>query len=218
MMRSAIIYWLLSAATLAAGAWLVCPSAQCGVPGFDRVGLSLAYELRGEALDRLMAVSTMLGSMYLLLPLVGVGSAWLFIRGERRRGAFLLLALLGASALAQLVKLWVARPRPDLFAISLPMPGDWSFPSAHSMQAAALATALFLVLTRQRAEWRVSLAMLLVVLVVLVGLSRIYLQVHFPSDVLAGLLAGAFWVSGLHALMFSRPTGYGQDKATGGTA
>jgi undecaprenyl-diphosphatase len=58
----------------------------------------------------------------------------------------------------------------------------------------------------------------LVVLVVLVGLSRIYLQVHFPSDVLAGLLAGAFWVSGLHALMFSRPTGYGQDKATGGTA
>jgi membrane-associated phospholipid phosphatase len=59
--------------------------------------------------------------------------------------------------------------------------------------------------------------MLLTALAVSVGLSRIYLQVHFPSDVLAGLLAGAFWVFGLHALMFPRPARCGQNTATGDT-
>jgi len=52
----------------------------------------------------------------------------------------------------------------------------------------------------------------------LVGLSRIYLQVHFPSDVLAGLLAGTFWVLGLHALMFPRSARYGLATASGNTA
>ena len=218
MTRPAILYWMLGAAILAAGAWLVCPAAQCSVPGFDRAGLGLAYQLRNEMLNGLMSVVTRLGSIWFLLPLVCVGAAWLLLRRRSRESGFVLLALLGATALAQLVKLWVARPRPDVHAIWLPMPGDWSFPSAHSMQAAALATALFLVLPRQRAEWRLSLAIMLAVLVVLVGLSRIYLQVHFPSDVLAGLFAGAFWVFGLHALMFPRPARFGQGKATGDTA
>jgi undecaprenyl-diphosphatase len=87
---------------------------------------------------------------------------------------------------------------------------------------AALATALFLLLTRRRAEWCVSLtavlAMLLAALAVSVGLSRIYLQVHFPSDVLAGLLAGTFWVFGLHALMFPQPARYRINTASGNPA
>jgi membrane-associated phospholipid phosphatase len=57
----------------------------------------------------------------------------------------------------------------------------------------------------------------LAALVVSVGLSRIYLQVHFPSDVLAGLLAGTFWVFGLHALMFPQPARCGQNTASGNT-
>ena len=172
-----------------------------------------------------MAIVTHFGSIWLLLPLAGAGAVWLGFRGRRRESGFLLLALLGATALAQLVKLWVARPRPDLYAMSfvppLPMPADWSFPSAHSMQAAALATALFLVLTRQRAEWHnpltATLAMLVAALVVSVGLSRIYLQVHFPSDVLAGILAGAFWVLGLHAMMFPQSARCAKQMASGGT-
>jgi membrane-associated phospholipid phosphatase len=59
--------------------------------------------------------------------------------------------------------------------------------------------------------------MLLAALAVSVGLSRIYLQVHFPSDVLAGLLAGTFWVFGLHTLMFPRSARCGQNTASGNT-
>lgn len=221
MIRPAILYWMLGAASLAAGAWLVCPAGQCFVPGLDLAGLGLAHQLRNTTLDGLMIIITSFGSIWLLLPLASFGAAWLGFRGRRKESGFLLLALLGATVLAQLVKLWVARPRPDLYAISLPMPADLSFPSAHSMQVAALATALFLLLTRQRAEWhnplKATLAMLLAALVVSVGLSRIYLQVHFPSDVLAGLLAGTFWVFGLHALMFPRSVKYGLGTASGNT-
>lgn len=214
MTSPALLYWLLGAACLVAGAWLVCPAGQCLVPGFDLAGLGLAHQLRNTTLDGLMAVITSFGSIWLLLPLASAGAAWLWQLGRRMQSGFLLLALLGATALAQLAKLWVARPRPDLYAISLPMPADLSFPSAHSMQAAALATALYLILTRHRAEWR----MLLAALVVSVGLSRVYLQVHFPSDVVAGILAGMFWVFGLHALMFPQPARCGRNTASGSTA
>lgn len=218
MIRPAILYWLLGAASLVVAAWLVCPAAECSVPKFDRAGLGLAHQLRNATLDGLMAVITSFGSIRLLLPLASVGAAWLWLRGRRKESGFVLLALLGATTLAQLAKLWVARPRPDLYAISLPMPADLSFPSAHSMQVAALGLAMFLIITRQRVGWRVPLALGLSALVLLVGLSRIYLQVHFPSDVLAGLLAGTFWVFGLHALMFPQPARCGQNTASGDTA
>jgi undecaprenyl-diphosphatase len=222
VIRPAILYWMLGAASLAAGAWLVCPAGQCFVPGFDLAGLGLAHQLRNTTLDSLMTIITSFGSIWLLLPLTSAGAAWLWLRGQLRESGFLLLALLGATALAQIVKLWVARPRPDVYAMPLQMPVDLSFPSAHSMQAAALAMALFLVLTRQRAVWRdsrsIALAILLAALVVSVGLSRIYLQVHFPSDVLTGLLAGAFWGFGLHALMFRQLAKCELNTGSGDTA
>ena len=57
---------------------------------------------------------------------------------------------------------------------------------------------------------------MLVLVVSLVGFSRIYLQVHFPSDVLAGLFAGAFWVYGLYALIFSARVRIDKGTVTGG--
>ena len=111
-----------------------------------------------------------------------------------------MLALLGAAVLGHLAKLMVVRPRPDLFPVWTALPADWSYPSAHAMQITAAALALALVCARRRALWAVPLWMV----VLLVGLSRLYLQVHFPSDVLAGTLAAAFWAAGLHAWMFGR--------------
>lgn len=214
-MRRVFVAWTLCLAILAGGALLVCPGGHCVLSNFDYVGLSLAHDLRGVTIDRLMLGITWLGSLALLLPLA-VLLAWVFFsRGRRHEAGFLLLALLGSSGLSHLTKLWLMRPRPDLYLTASSMPSDWSYPSAHSMQISAAVLALFLVAGRHRA---VPLAVMLLIVVLLVGLSRIYLQVHFPSDVVVGLFAGAFWVLGLHALMFSHPARYGQDKATGGTA
>lgn len=190
---------------LGAGAWLVCPQGVCAVMALDRWGLDLAHGLRSEALDAWMQGVTWLGSLILLLPLLSLWAwrlAWL---GRRREALFVMLALLGTSALSHLVKLWVVRPRPDLFPALQPLPADWSYPSAHAMQATAAALALFLVWSRGRTSWAAPLALALGLVVLLVGLSRIYLQAHFPSDVLAGTLAAALWVVGLHAWMLGRP-------------
>lgn len=207
-MQRVVVLWVLSALVLAGGALLVYGDGCCAVTAFDRAGLGAAHDMRNQSLDRLMAGVTWLGSLALLLPLAGLKAWHLFRAGRRRESAFILLALLSASALGHLVKLWVARPRPELFAAGLPMPEDWSYPSAHAMQVTAAALAWFLVSTRRQAIWAVALGLV----VTGVGLSRIYLQVHFPSDVIAGTLASASWVGGLYALMFRRASSLGQER------
>jgi undecaprenyl-diphosphatase len=108
--------------------------------------------------------------------------------------AFLPLALLGATALAQAAKVLVARPRPDLFPALVAMPADASFPSAHAMQATAFALAWLL---RPGARPGPLAAAVAVLLVLAVAGSRVYLQVHFPTDVLFGMTAAALWVVAL---------------------
>ncbi|MEW5771449.1 MAG: phosphatase PAP2 family protein [Pseudomonadota bacterium] len=202
-MRHAAVYWLASLATLGAGAALVCPLGECGVGGFDRAGLALAHVWRSEAVDAWAGGITWFGSLAVLLPLALLAAWQLRRAGSGRAALFVPAALLGAATLSHAVKLWVARPRPELFSHLAPLPADWSYPSAHAMQATALALSLWLVLARRRGGG-VSLALALGTGVLLVGLSRIYLQVHYPSDVLAGALAAAFWVMGLHALLCKR--------------
>ncbi len=197
-----LLPWSLALLVLVAGARWVCPDAACAAPAFDRAGLALAGGWRGPAVDAAMAAVTWLGSLFVLLPLAA-WAAWRLARaGRSRQAVFLLAALLGASALSHAAKLWVARPRPDLFPALVAMPADLSYPSAHSMQAAALALALLLVAPAGRG--RAFLAALLAATLALVGASRIHLQVHFPSDVFVGILAAAGWVLGLRALLLGR--------------
>ena len=209
----AALFLLLSVTILAVGAWAVCPEGHCAATDFDRFSLGLAHALRSAPLDRVMGGATWLGSLLVLLPLAVLASGFLHVGGRRREAGFVMLALLSTSALCHVVKLWVARPRPDLFPAWLPMPEDWSYPSAHTVQATAVAVALVLLAGRRQRAWTLALGMV----VLLVGLSRIYLQVHFPSDVLAGLLAAAFWVGGLYHLMLWRPSGPTNDRPSGDT-
>jgi membrane-associated phospholipid phosphatase len=214
MKKTITLLWTLSLAILAAGAWLVCPQGQCATTAIDHAGLGLAHDLRGASLDRWMPALTWLGSLAVLLPVTALAALFLWRGRHRRAAGFLMLALLGASALSHLVKLAVMRPRPDLLPVWTAMPADWSYPSAHAMQITALAVAVVFVAARRRALWVLPLGSA----VLLVGLSRIYLQVHFPSDVLAGTLAAALWVGGLHVLMFGRSSAHGSRHLNGGRA
>ncbi len=205
-MRRAIVYWSLGLGVLASGAWVVRGG---GVPPWDGLGLAQAAAWRVAAMDPWVEAVTWLGSLFVLVPLTALAAWRLHRTGRRREAGFVLAALLGAAAVSHLVKHWVARPRPDLFPAWVGMPADWSYPSAHAMQATAVALALFLVYGARR-RWRIPLVMLLGGVVALVGASRIYLQVHFPTDVLAGVLAAILWVAGLHALIVPRPIEWGE--------
>ena len=161
---------------------------------WDGGGLALAHALRAPWLDALFAAVTWLGSLLVLLPLALL--AWWRWRGERS-ASFVALALVGASGLGHLVKLLAARPRPDLFPPLIPMPDDWSFPSAHAAQVTAFALAWLL--RPGASPGRIEIAVLFATVAVVIS-SRLYLQVHFPSDVFAGALLAVLWVLFLRRL------------------
>ncbi len=118
-----------------------------------------------------------------------LGLSLLFIKKYRRAGALILLSLIAATLLGEvLIKNIVCRPRPfqyisSGFPLLIPPPSGYSFPSGHTCASFAAATALFLQHKRQGA--------LCFLLAALIGFSRVFLWVHFPSDVLAGALLGA---------------------------
>jgi membrane-associated phospholipid phosphatase len=197
----ACIAWAVAVLALWLGAIAVCPDGACGVTDYDRWLLGALQAARQPWLDVFFANATWLGSIAVLLPAALVMS-WLFLRrGKRAPAALLLFALGGAWLLSHVSKMLVARPRPDLYSALIEMPVDPSFPSAHSMQITAFALA-FVLAPGYRPGWTIIAAAAAIIAVV--ALSRPYLQVHFPSDVLFGLIAGAGWVIGLQFLSGAR--------------
>ena len=196
-------WWIAAVATPVAMAVWIGASAN-GIPGFDREGLTLAHAWRGPWLDAVFPILTRLGSMMVLLPLLVVGGVMLWRGGFRREAGFFAAAVIGASIFAQLAKHLVLRQRPDLFAALAPVASPLSFPSSHAVQVTALAVASGVLVVRLAPGCRRRAMPLLAALAVLVGFSRLYLHVHYPSDVLTGALAATFWVAGLRVLVFAR--------------
>jgi undecaprenyl-diphosphatase len=116
-------------------------------------------------------------------------------QAERRSDATALaIGLAVSAALGQALKYIFCRHRPDLLPWLAAAEG-WSFPSGHTLNAVTLAGLLAYLIGRRLSGWRrVALAVALLLWAVLVGLSRIYLGVHYPSDVLASLAVGGFFL------------------------
>ena len=113
----------------------------------------------------------------------------------RRMAAFLAIAVIGAGTLDYVLKLTFHRPRPLAFFGT--SPSSFSFPSGHALGSFCFYGILAAVLSERtvgrKSKFLIWLAAAL--LVGMIGLSRIYLGVHYPSDVIAGYLAGAVWVT-----------------------
>ncbi|MCF8179014.1 MAG: phosphatase PAP2 family protein [Sulfuritalea sp.] len=196
--------WWTAAALVFATCAVGLGASDSGLFPGDREALVVAHALRSVALDAVFKNLTWLGSLIVLLPLVAVAAGVLWRRGHRGEAYFLVAALIGAALLARLLKQLVQRPRPELFPALVPVESLLSFPSTHALQATACAVAVLLVLWHlQSRAWRRA-ASVLTAVVVVVGLSRLYLQVHYPSDVMVGTVAAAGWVLGLRAFMFGR--------------
>lgn len=147
--------------------------------------------MRAEWLNGLMRAVTFLGNGGWFFILLGVGL--LIYPRTRKYGGIVLAALLLDFLILNLgIKNLVHRTRPfDQYADLIPLiarPRDFSFPSGHSGAAFAAAGALCMLLPAGKKRW--GYAML--VLAVLIGYSRLYVGVHFPSDVLAGMAVGLF--------------------------
>ena len=180
--------------TLVAGTVLICSGSDCAPRLWDLRALDWFATKRSPALDALFTTVTLLGSLWLLLPMALVLVASLAVRGRTTVATRFAAAFGGAIVISYATKILVGRERPARIESLVAMPADSSFPSGHAMQitAFALATAWMLAPPAQRHLW-LAVA---ITAIVLVGISRAYLQVHFPSDVVAGTVAAALWCYG----------------------
>ena len=139
---------------------------------------------------------TGLGGHTILVLITLATAAYLLLVRKRGAALFVVAAVGGAMLLSAMLKLGFERPRPDLVPHGARV-YTASFPSGHAMLSAATYLTLGALLARMHDRRRVKIFFLglAIVLTVLIGASRIYLGVHWPSDVLAGWCGGAAWAS-----------------------
>lgn len=137
-----------------------------------------------------------LGSLAVLALVVAGTGGFLWLRRQPRIAAALLLSAALAEAASELLKLLTHRARPP-FAAALTTYGA-SFPSAHAMLSATVYLTLGAILARAEAHrpTRRYVLALATLLAVLIGSTRVYLGVHWPTDVLAGWTLGGLWAAG----------------------
>jgi undecaprenyl-diphosphatase len=133
------------------------------------------------------------GTAVLTLMTIGV-LGYLLIERKYKVALFVLIAIGGGTLLSTLLKLGFDRPRPDLVAHAVDV-RTASFPSGHALMSAVTYLTLGALLARLHPKRRIKFYILGVALTltVLIGVSRVYLGVHWPTDVLAGWCIGASW-------------------------
>lgn len=164
----------------------------------DTEAFAFADRLRAAqpALTGWVKLVTFFGSLMFFVPASLIAPYWMRRRGYGRHALTLLLAMGGGWALNELLKAWFHRPRPTtalLYQLGL------SFPSGHAMMSTAFYGCLAWLVGREYGRWGWAGALL--AWAALIGLTRVYLHVHYFTDVLAGYAGGLGWLLLLRAAL-----------------
>ncbi len=123
----------------------------------------------------------------------------LTVKGRRRAAVLFVSAVLGGEALDEMAKLIFHRIRPVPF-FGLSAPTSFSFPSGHALGSCCFYGVLAAIVAERAPRYRAIIWTAATAFVILIGISRIYLGVHYPSDVLAGYVAAIIWVFALRSV------------------
>lgn len=161
--------------------------------GIDQRIENLMSTFKNFVFIKILLAITTLASWQIVLILSLATSFILFLRGRERSIISFWLAVAGSFGTSALIKIFVTRPRP---LESFYLETSYSFPSTHSAMAITLFGFLAYFYSQRRSlKKSINATFLIIFLVLAVGFSRIYLRVHFLSDVLAGYLIGAMWLT-----------------------
>lgn len=166
---------------------------------FDRPLLDFAHAHATTTLDHLALLLATLGYAQGVVPFDIALVLALALWRKHREGLFAGIALIGSLLINLCAKHYFGRARPD-FWLSLAPETSFSFPSGHAMGAMTLAAVVTALAWHTRWRWLVACVALAFALAV--GASRVYLGVHYPSDILAGWAAAIAWTTGVYAVVF----------------
>jgi undecaprenyl-diphosphatase len=168
---------------------------------FDRLVITSLRDAANPAmplgprwLNTAMLDLTAFGGVSGLTVLTMIVAGYLLVAGKKATALFLIAAVASGATLGTLLKLGFERPRPEIVA-HLVQVNTTSFPSGHAMNSAVVYLTLGALLARTEPDWRVRtyIVAVAIALTAVIGFSRVYLGVHWPSDVLAGWVVGAIW-------------------------
>jgi undecaprenyl-diphosphatase len=174
--------------------WLAEEMLEGDTRQFDAFVRTAVHQLATPGLTRLMQVFSFLGSVAAVTTMCLVVICVSLYFRHARTAALLAITMLGVAVLDVALKLAFHRPRPVAFFDATP--SSYSFPSGHALGSFCFYGILAAILAAHVRGWGAKFCvwMAAVLLVGMIGLSRIYLGVHYPSDVMAGSCAGTVWI------------------------
>lgn len=199
-----LLYWV----ALLGGLWLFAEFAeeiyeQDGF-FFDEPVLTWFFAQQRPWLNTVMQAASLLGSVWVMTPVVLVITFVLWRRGNS--AGFFITSMGGAVLIMLLTKDLLARVRPDLFPDAVTWQTESpSFPSGHSTGSMALLLSVYF-LCRRSGKQRIGLLLALAIFTLLTSISRLYLQVHYPSDIIAGWALATAWVLGVNVFLVDNPS------------
>jgi undecaprenyl-diphosphatase len=174
--------------------WLSAKVAGGETMQFDTNVRGAIHSFGRPWLTELFGAITLFGSQAAVIGISGCAALTLFLVGRRDRAWLMVIVMAGAELLLSMLKVHFHRPRPEAF-FGAPLPGSYSFPSGHALLSLCCYGALAAL---SGTKWLVRI--LAAALILAIGVSRVYLGVHYPTDVIGGYLAGIAWLCCLAAI------------------
>lgn len=186
---------LLSLAATFIFYWVSAHVVDNKIEAFDeRLYLMVRY-FSSPSLDKIMLFATFLGNTgFVVFPLVAIIIYYLFLQPHKWLAIKIAVVAVGSITINLLLKQLYSRARPNLdYMIEV---SNFSFPSGHAMFSMSFyGLLIYIIWTRtNNSVISIGYCLLLGLLILSIGISRIYLGVHYPSDVIAGFVAGFLWL------------------------
>jgi membrane-associated phospholipid phosphatase len=167
------------------------------VQKFDNAALDWFSSIQSPGLTAFMKLITALGNPpTVVVPILLIFIYFLFIKPHRWFAIRIPVVALGSYLVNRILKYWFQRPRPAASERMVEVLYNLSFPSGHAMFSFAFYGLLTHILWKsiKNQALRIIVTAFMIILMILIGVSRVYLHVHYVTDVLAGFAAGFLWL------------------------
>jgi membrane-associated phospholipid phosphatase len=184
-----IVYLLI----LGIVAWLCTEAWEKEAFSLDRSLLLWIHQFANPQLDRVMLFVTSLGNPAMVVTIFISTIAWLGMKRRSADGIRFAVVCAGGILINQVMKLFFAKPRPELWT-RLISEYSFSFPSGHAVGSMVVYGFIAYILAKELPTYKRYIYALASILILAIGFSRLYLGVHYPTDVIAGYGVGVLWL------------------------
>ncbi|MGB3766291.1 MAG: phosphatase PAP2 family protein [Phormidesmis sp.] len=160
---------------------------------FDETILLHIHQLANPALDKLMVFITRIGDPHTVVPLTGIVFIFLLIKRQRLAATFFAIDAAGGVALSYFLKLAFSKPRPQLWNSAV-NEVTYSYPSGHALGSMVIYGFLSYIFATLYPRYSAAIYAFAVLMIISIGFSRLYLGVHWPTDILGGYGIGFLWI------------------------